>query len=88
MKNTLFNSVSQETISQINRTSELLASSSLKRQKKQIAADSPYSEVINKAFSGYGEFSYLLSLGLQEAVVTRRALIRDIDFDLYITDKK
>lgn len=88
MKNTLFNSVSQETISQINRTSELLASSSLKRQKKQIAADSPYSEVINKAFSGYGEFSYLLSLGLQEAVVTRRALIRDIDFDLYITNKK
>ena len=88
MKNTLFNGVSQETISQINRTSELLASSSLKQQKKQIAADSPYSEVINKAFSGYNEFRYLLSLGLQEAVVTRRALIRDIDFDLYITDKK
>ena len=88
MKNTLFNGVSQETISQINHTSELLVSSSLKRQKKQIAADSPYSEVLNKAFSGYGEFRYLLSLGLQEAIVTRRALIRDINFDLYITDKK
>lgn len=88
MKNTLFNGVSQETISQINRTSELLTSSSLKRQKKQIAADSPYSEIINKAFSRYNEFRYLLSLGLQEAVVTRRALIRDIDFNLYITDKK
>ena len=88
MKNTLFNGVSQETISQINHTSELLVSSSLKRQKKQITADSPYSEVLNKAFSGYGEFRFLLSLGLQEAVVTRRALIRDIDFDLYITDKK
>lgn len=83
-----FNNVSQETIDSLERTSAALADSSMKKQKEQIKRDSPYSEEINQAFSGYDEFAYLASLGLVEAHVTRHSLIREIDFDLYITFKR
>ena len=83
-----FNDVSQETIESLERTSAVLANSSLKKQKEQIKKDSPYSEKINQAFSGYDEFAYLTSLGLVEADVTRRSLIREIDFDLYVSFKQ
>lgn len=83
-----FSNISQETIEKLNQTSAALATSSLNAQRERIKQDSPYSEKINQAFSGYEEFSYLASLDLVEADVTRRSLIRDIDFNLYITSKQ
>ena len=60
----------------------------IEQQRKHIDLESPYSPEINRSFSGYDEFSYLRSLGLKEAFVTRRALIKEIDPNLYITKKK
>ncbi len=82
------NNVSDESLRKIQEINKELAKKSLKEQKKQIKLDSPYSNEINDSFSGYDEFYHLVSIGLKEATVTRKALIRDIDFELFITEKQ
>ncbi len=88
MNKRLFRGVSQKTINQINQTAKGLADGSAEAQREQIKRDSPFSAQINQAFAGYEEFAYLVSLGLTEAEVTRRSLIRSIDFNLYISSKR
>lgn len=88
MEAKLLQSVSPETLKQLQATNAKMRSQSLRKQKEQIQQHSPYSAEINKAFAGYNEFYHLVSLGLDEAIVTRRALIRNIDLDLYVTAKQ
>lgn len=57
----------------------------VKTQKKYINEDSPYSKAINDAISNYNEFLLYYNLELKEAIVTRPALIKDIDLDLWIS---
>jgi len=87
MDNKMLTGLSDETIDQIVKTSKKLESENLKRQIKQIYIDSPYSNEINMFFSGYEEFAYMVSLGLRESEFTRKSLIREIDLDLYVTEK-
>ena len=77
--------VSGDVVERIRNMSAKMAQKSLVEQKKQIKLNSPYSDEVNEAFSGFDEFYHLVSIGLVEAVVTRKALIREIDPDLYIT---
>lgn len=59
--------------------------SNIEVQKEQIFKDSPYSLSINKHISNYREFYLYYTLNLQETVVTRPALVKEIDFDLWIS---
>lgn len=65
-----------------------IASSRTELQKARILEDSPYSEVINEYISNYREFYLYYTLKLQEAEVTRPSLIKDIDFDLWVTSEE
>ncbi|MBQ4333439.1 MAG: IS1595 family transposase [Clostridia bacterium] len=56
-------------------------------ERQYICEDSPYSKVITSTFGSYAEFSHCHSLRLQEAVVTRPALIREINWDLFVTSE-
>ena len=87
MNTKMFGELSNETIEQIIGASKKLQSESLQQQRKQIYADSPYSNDVNKFFSGYDEFAYMVSLGLREEEITRISLIRDIDLNLFVTEK-
>ncbi len=59
----------------------------MSKQKEQIIKESPYSDKINEYITSYDEFFYYCSLQLKEAVVTRSALIREIDLELFVTLK-
>ena len=88
MKNKLFNNLSDEALILLKKTCKDVEKESLEFQKQQITKDSPYSSLINSSFSGYNEFYHLCSLGLKEATVTRKSLIRDIQPDLFVTCKQ
>lgn len=82
------NNVETEALELIKSTSKTVEEKSTKNQKQKINNESPYSAEINNAFSGYDEFNHLHSIGLKEAIVTRKSLIRDIDLDLFVTCKQ
>jgi len=73
-----------EAIKNIADLREKAITSNLELQKEQISKDSPYSDAINEWIPNYDEFWLYLSLELKEAKVTRPALIKDIDPDLFI----
>ncbi len=56
-------------------------------QRMMIDEDSPYSERITKAISHYDELCIYNNLKLKEAFVNRPALIKDIDWDLFVTSE-
>ena len=85
MKNIHLSTMSLETENMLLRQGVEVLSSSLKEQKKYIKEDSPYSEHINRFISNYNEFLLYHSLKLKEAIVTRRALIKDIDLNLWVS---
>lgn len=85
MKKTYLSTMSIETQNMLLRQGTEVLSSSLKEQQKQIKDDSSYSEDINKAISSYSEFLLYHSLKLKEAIVTRRALIKDLDMNLWVS---
>lgn len=61
--------------------------SKIEKQKEEILKDSPYTEEVNNYIANYQEFYSYYTLNLQEAKVTRTALIREIDKDLYISSE-
>lgn len=81
------NTITSETVQAIIDLRSKVISSNLKFQKQQVKKDSPYSDEINKAISNYDEFYHYYTLGLKEAKVTRLSLIKDIDFDLWVTNE-
>lgn len=85
MKKTHLSNLSLETQNMLLRQGTEVLSSSLKEQKKHIREDSPYSKYINEAISNYNEFLLYHSLKLKEALVTRRALIKDLDLNLWVS---
>lgn len=85
MKNVHLSTMSLETENMLLRQGVEVLYSSLKEQKKHIKEDSPYSEHINRFVSNYNEFLLYHSLKLKEAIVTRRALIKDIDLNLWVS---
>ncbi len=88
MSKKVLQQLSEETISDIFKTAEIIHNKNIEVQKEQILKDSPYSEAINNFFASYNEFCYLASLGLYESKVTRPALVRDIRLDLFIDERQ
>ena len=85
MKKKYLTAISLETENLLLKLSNETKVSNMKIQKQYIKEDSPYSNKINKAISSYKEFLLYYNLKLKEAIVTRPALIKDIDLDLFIT---
>lgn len=87
MKKTEISQFNFETIQNIRNLREKVLSSNAKIQKEYIYEDSHFSSVINENISNYREFYLYYTLNLQEAVVTRPALIKEIDLDLWVSSK-
>ena len=88
MKKAEINQITVNTINSIRDLRDKVMSSNAEMQKKYVFEDSPYSSVINEYISNYREFYLYYTLNLQEVVVTRPALIKEIDFDLWISKEK
>ena len=86
MDNTLFKKADAGALAALEKASNEVSKNNEREQKKLIEQNSPFSADITKAFGSYGEYSYIVSLGLREAQVTRKSLIKEIDFDLYVTE--
>ena len=88
MKKAEINQITVNTINSIRDLRDKVMSSNAEMQKKYVFEDSPYSSVINEYISNYREFYLYYTLNLQETVVTRPALIKEIDFDLWVSKEK
>lgn len=80
-------SITTETENLLLKLSKELAINKKEEQRKEIESVSPYSKQINNAIGKYSEFFLYYSLRLQEATVTRSALIKEIDFDMWVSCK-
>ena len=85
MKKTALKDVKPEIIQNIVKVRTAAHYSNRIAQKTQIIRESPYSEEINSAITTYKEFRMFYELRLKEAMVTRPALIKDINLDLWVT---
>ena len=81
------NYITNGTIKAIHELREKVVNFGIEQQKEQIKADSPYSKTINDFIGNYEEFRLYHNLFLKEAVVTRPALIKDIDLDMFVTSE-
>ncbi len=73
---------------QIVDGAEYMVKQNKANQKTLIDEDSPFSDEMNSCILTYEEFYYYYQLSLQEAAVTRKCLISDIDFDMWVTKKR
>lgn len=81
------NYITKDTVKAIHELREKVVNSGIKQQKEKIKEDSPYSDSINNFISNYEEFRVYHNLALKEAIVTRPALIKDIDLDMFVTSE-
>lgn len=79
------NKISIETENLLLKLSKDVWETKKAEQRKAIEIVSPYSKEINKAIYKYSEFFLYYSLRLREAFVTRPALIKEIDFDMWVS---
>ena len=87
MKKTYLDKVSNYSLNELTKLVVSIETANTTSQRKMIEQASPFSDNINKSIDTYEELYFYCNLNLQEAVVTRRALIRDIDPDLVVTSK-
>ncbi len=87
MNNSVFENISKNAVELLKSTSLNVEKEGLKNQLLKIKQESPYSTEITASFSNYDEFYHICELGLKEAFVTRKSLIREIDLDLFISCK-
>ena len=66
-----------EVLEKMNQLKVAIELSNIERQQKQIKECSPYSATINDCILTYDELLFYHSLDLKEALVTRKALIRE-----------
>ena len=79
--------ITQDTIQAIHSLRDKVISMGIQQQREEIRKVSPYTSTINSVIGSYEEFTLYCSLGLQEAIVTRPALIKTIDPDLWIASE-
>lgn len=77
--------ISTETENLLLKLSKEITDAKKAEQRKAIDSVSPYSKQINNAINKYSEFFLYYSLNLREAFVTRPALIKEIDFDMWVS---
>lgn len=81
------NDVAQKQIEDIRNIRETINHLSLEHQQIEIQRLSPYSNEITPYITQYNELQLYCSLQLKESYITRPAIIRDIDFDLWIASE-
>ena len=72
-------------ITQIRSVKEQIHRLGIQQQREEISKASPYSADITSHIRIYNELRLYCSLELQESYVTRPCLVKDIDFELWIT---
>ena len=76
-----------EILKKMKQLKSAIDSSNADKHQNQINKDSPYSNDINNYILTYDEFYFYHSLKLKEALVTRKALVREIDVDLWVSSR-
>lgn len=87
MKKTSFVNVSNNTLSGLIEAANSIENQIIDEQRTLIEKYSPYSDTINQNIGSYEELRFYCSIGLIEANVTRRSLIRNVNLNLYISSK-
>ncbi|MBQ7969068.1 MAG: IS1595 family transposase [Clostridia bacterium] len=87
MKQNILVSFESETKKALQTLKSNVEKINIKAQRKAIDEDSPYSERITSAINHYDELCLYNNLKLKEAFVNRPALIKDIDWDLFVTSE-
>lgn len=77
--------VSRKQIEEIRIVRRKIYDLSTQHQAEQIQQLSPYSEDITQHIKQYNELRLYYMLHLQESYITRPTIIRDIDFDLWVS---
>ena len=87
MKTKMFSNISQQTLLELVNLSNQIEKQNANKERQLIDKNSPYSDGINKNISSYEELCFYCNLGLAETFVTRPALVRKIDPNLYVSIK-
>ena len=74
-------------ITELRSIREQIHSLGLQRQSEEIRRVSPYSGHITPHIRLYNELAFYYSLRLQESVITRPTLIKEIDFELWVSSE-
>lgn len=87
MKQKILVSLENETRTALQTLKNNVEMINAEAQRAAIDEDSPYSERITSAINYYDELCLYNNLKLKEAYVNRPALIKDIDWDLFVTSE-
>ncbi len=87
MKQNILVSLENETKNALQILKNNVEKINMEAQREAIDEDSPYSERITSAISHYDELCLYNNLKLKEAFVNRPALIKDIDWELFVTSE-
>lgn len=79
--------VSRKQIEEIRIVRRKVYDLSTQHQAEEILRLSPYSEDITQYIKQYNELRLYYTLHLQESYITRPAIIRDIDFDMWVSSE-
>lgn len=85
MRQKILVSLEKETKTALQTLKDNVEMINAEAQRAAIDEDSPYSDQITSAINHYDELCLYNNLKLKEAYVNRPALIKDIDWDLFIT---
>ena len=79
--------ITSKDITKIRSVREQIHRLGIQQQREEIAKASPYSADITPHIRIYNELRLYYSLQLQESYITRPCLVREIDFDLWVTSE-
>lgn len=79
--------ITSKDITKIRSVREQIHRLGIQQQREEIAKASPYSVDITPHIRIYNELRLYYSLQLQESYITRPCLVKDIDFDLWVTSE-
>ena len=85
MRQKILVSLEKETKTALQTLKDNVEMINAEAQRAAIDEDSPYSDQITSAINHYDELCLYNNLKLKEAYVNRPALIKDIDWDLFIS---
>lgn len=79
--------ITSKDITKIRSVREQIHRLGIQQQREEIVKASPYSADITTHIRIYNELRLYYSLQLQESYITRPCLVKDIDFDLWVTSE-
>lgn len=79
--------ITSKDITQLRSVREQIHHLGIQQQREEIAKASPYSADVTPHIRIYNELRLYCSLQLQESFITRPCLVKDIDFDLWVSSE-